>query len=73
MIDNYLLYLRITRGNTPESCGSAVAGLRFFYKHVAEKEIPIEKKSTSSLLRLLPLTFIWVLDAFLAMGVPPCI
>ena len=40
MIEDYLLYLRNTRGNTPESCGSVAAGLRFFYKYVAEKEIP---------------------------------
>ena len=40
MIEDYLLYLRNTKGNTPESCGSVAAGLRFFYKHVAEKEIP---------------------------------
>ena len=40
MIEDYLLYLRNTRGNTAESCGSVAAGLRFFYKHVADKEIP---------------------------------
>ena len=39
MIEDYLLYLRNTRGNTPESCGSVAAGLRFFYKYVADKEI----------------------------------
>jgi len=39
MIEDYLLYLRNTRGNTAESCGSVAAGLRFFYKYVADKEI----------------------------------
>jgi len=40
MIEDYLLYLRNTKGNAPESCGFVAAGLRFFYKHVADKEIP---------------------------------
>ena len=40
MIEDYLLYLKNTKGNTPESCGSVAAGLRFFYKHVADKQIP---------------------------------
>ena len=39
MIEDYLLYLKNTKGNTPESCGSVAAGLRFFYKYVADKEI----------------------------------
>jgi site-specific recombinase XerD len=40
MIEDYLLYLRNTKGNAPESCAFVAAGLRFFYKHVADKEIP---------------------------------
>jgi integrase/recombinase XerD len=40
MIEDYLLYLRNTKGNAPESCAFVAGGLRFFYKHVAEKEIP---------------------------------
>ena len=40
MIEDYLLYLRNTKGNAPESCGFVATGLRFFYKHVADKEIP---------------------------------
>jgi site-specific recombinase XerD len=40
MIEDYLLYLRNTKGNAPESCAFVATGLRFFYKHVADKEIP---------------------------------
>jgi site-specific recombinase XerD len=50
MIEDYLLYLKNDKGNTPGSCGCSVSGLRFFYRHVAEKEIPfsfsIGKKPT---------------------------
>ena len=41
MIEDYLLYLKNNRGNTPGSCASVVTGLRFSYHHVAEKPIPI--------------------------------
>ena len=39
MIEDYLLYLKNGRGNTPGTCANVVAGLRFFYRHVAEEEI----------------------------------
>jgi site-specific recombinase XerD len=39
MIEDYLLYLRKNKGNTPGSCASVVSGLRFFYQHVADKQI----------------------------------
>jgi site-specific recombinase XerD len=39
MIEDYLLYLKNDKGNTPGSCHCVVCGLRFFYRHVAEKEI----------------------------------
>lgn len=38
MVDDYLLYLKNDKGLAPNSCGSALNGLRFFYKHVAQKE-----------------------------------
>jgi site-specific recombinase XerD len=41
MIEDYLLYLKNDKGNSPGSCAAIVAGLRFFYKHVADSEIPI--------------------------------
>jgi len=39
MIEDYLLYLKNDKGNTPGSCHCVVCGLRFFYRHVAEKEV----------------------------------
>jgi integrase/recombinase XerD len=44
MIENYLLYLKKDKGNAPNSCGSVLTGLRFFYKNVAT--IPIWKYRT---------------------------
>jgi site-specific recombinase XerD len=41
MIEDYLLYLKNEKGNAPNSCGSVLTGLRFFYKNVAQKEIPV--------------------------------
>ena len=41
MIEDYLLYLKNGKGNTPGSCSVAASGLRFFYNHVADKKIPI--------------------------------
>ena len=34
MIEDYLLYLKNDKGNAPNSCASALSGLRFFYNHV---------------------------------------
>ncbi len=39
MIEDYLLYLKNDKGNTPGSCHCVVCGLRFFYRHVADKEV----------------------------------
>jgi site-specific recombinase XerD len=67
MIEDYLLYLKNTRGNTPESCGSVAAGLRFFYKHVADKEIPFAyrvRKKVKKLPTVLTQEEIWdLIDA----------
>jgi len=38
MVDDYMLYLKNDKGLAPNSCGSALNGLRFFYKHVVEKD-----------------------------------
>jgi site-specific recombinase XerD len=49
MIEDYLLYLKNEKGNTSGSCGTVVAGLRFFYNHVADNPVPIvfvRKQST---------------------------
>ena len=41
MIEDYLLYLKNEKDNSPNSCGSVLTGLRFFYKNVMKKEISI--------------------------------
>lgn len=41
MIEDYLVYLKNEKGNAPNSCGSVLTGLRFFYTHVMKKEISI--------------------------------
>ena len=53
MIEDYLLYLKNDKGNAPNSCASALSGLRFFYNHVAEQQICIEY-SLSRKVRKLP-------------------
>ena len=40
-IEDYLLYLKQDKGIAPNSCYGVLTGLRFFYKHVNEKEIPV--------------------------------
>ncbi len=40
-IEDYLLYLKLDKGIAPNSCYSVLTGLRFFYKHVIEEEIPV--------------------------------
>jgi site-specific recombinase XerD len=42
MIEDYVLYLKNDRGNTPGTCATIVAGLRFFYNHVADRQVPID-------------------------------
>jgi site-specific recombinase XerD len=67
MIEDYLLYLKNTKGNTPESCGAVAAGLRFFYKHVADKQIPFAyrvRKKVKKLPTVLTQEEIWdLIDA----------
>jgi site-specific recombinase XerD len=46
MIEDYLLYLKNDKGRAPNSCASALSGLRFFYKHVAEQKISIDYSLT---------------------------
>ena len=42
MIEDYLLYLKIDKGKCPNTCASALSGLRFFYKHVTNQKISID-------------------------------
>jgi site-specific recombinase XerD len=53
MIEDYLLYLKNDRGNAPNSCAGTLTGLRFFYNHVTQQQIPIEY-SLSRKVRKLP-------------------
>ena len=41
-IEDYLLYLKNEKGNSSNSCGSVLTGLRFFYNNVVKKEISID-------------------------------
>ena len=42
MIEDYLLYLKNDKGIAPNSCSSALTGLRFFYQNVAQKQISVD-------------------------------
>jgi len=62
LIEDYLLYLKNDKGKCPNSCASALSGLRFFYKHVAEQEISIDYTLTRKVRNLptvLPQEDIW--------------
>jgi integrase/recombinase XerD len=52
-IEDYLLYLKNEKGNAPNSCACVLTGLRFFYKHVAQQQMPIDY-SLSKKVRKLP-------------------
>ena len=63
MIEDYVLYLKNDKGNTPGSCAAVVAGLRFFYNHVADKAVPINYslRKVSKLPTVLTLEEVWQL------------
>jgi site-specific recombinase XerD len=42
MVEDYLLYLKNEKGCAPNTCGTVLSGLRFFYNNVASEKIPIE-------------------------------
>jgi site-specific recombinase XerD len=61
-IEDYLLYLKHDKGNAPNSCYSVLTGLRFFYKYVTEKEIPVTysiRRTTRKLPHVLTMEEIW--------------
>ena len=61
-IEDYLLYLKQDKGNAPNSCYSVLTGLRFFYKYVTEKEIPVTysiRRTTRKLPQVLTMQEIW--------------
>jgi integrase/recombinase XerD len=52
MIEDYLLYLKNVKGNAPNTRGTVLTGLRFFYEHVAQKEIPIDHSACRKVIKL---------------------
>jgi hypothetical protein len=52
MIEDYLSYLKNVKGNAPNTRGTVLTGLRFFYEHVAEKEIPIDHSACRKVRKL---------------------
>jgi len=61
-IEDFLLYLKKDKGNAPNSCYSVLTGLRFFYKYVTEKEIPVTysiRRTTRKLPQVLTMQEIW--------------
>jgi len=61
-IEDYLLYLKLDKGLAPNSCYSVLCGLRFFNKHVTEKEIPVTysiRRKPRKLPQVLTMENIW--------------
>jgi integrase/recombinase XerD len=61
-IEDYLLYLKLDKGIAPNSCYSVLCGLRFFNKHVTEKEIPVTysiRRTPRKLPQVLTMEDIW--------------
>jgi len=64
MIEDYLLYLKNDKGNAPNSCGSVLTGLRFFYHNVAQKKISVDyrlRKKPRKLPSVLTMEQVWKL------------
>ena len=62
MIEDYLLYLKKDKGSAPNSCASALSGLRFFYKHVTKQKITISyslARKVQNLPTVLPEEDVW--------------
>jgi site-specific recombinase XerD len=61
-IDDYLLYLKLEKGNAPNSCGSVLTGLRFFHKYVMGEEISTDysvRKTRRRLPEVLTMEDVW--------------
>jgi len=52
MIEDYLLYLKNDKGNAPGTCATVVAGLRFFYNYVADRQVPINFRLSKKRIKL---------------------
>ncbi len=64
MIEDYLLYLKNDKGNAPNSCGSVLTGLRFFYNKVVQKQIAVDyslRKKPRKLPTVLTMQQVWKL------------
>ena len=46
------MYLKNVKGNAPNTRGTVLTGLRFFYRHVAQKEIPIDHSACRKVTKL---------------------
>ena len=61
-IEDYLLYLKHDKGKAPNTCYGILTGLRFFYKYVAENEVPViysVKRMPRKLPQVLTMEEIW--------------
>ena len=61
-IEDYLLYLKQDKGIAPNSCYSVLTGLRFFYKHVSKKKIPVTysiRRTPRKLPQVLTMPEVW--------------
>lgn len=61
-IEDYLLYLKLDKGIAPNSCYGVLTGLRFFYKHVTEEEIPVTysiRRTARKLPEVLTMEDVW--------------
>jgi site-specific recombinase XerD len=61
-IEDYLLHLKHQKGNAPNSCYSVLTGLRFFYKYVSKKKIPVTysiRRTLRKLPQVLTMQQIW--------------
>jgi site-specific recombinase XerD len=76
MIEDYLLYLKNDKGNAPNSCGSVLTGLRFFYNNVARKQISVDyslSKKPRKLPTVLTMEQVWkLIDATDNLSCPCC-
>ena len=52
MIEDYLLYLKNVKGNAPNTRGTVLTALRFFYEHVVKKKIPIDHSACRKVKKL---------------------
>jgi integrase/recombinase XerD len=52
MIEDYMLYLKNDKGNSTATCAAVLAGIKFFYRHVADKEISIDSRFSRKRIKL---------------------